>query len=145
MGLRGTMAMLFRCLLSSPKTEDTMTSHLRHGAVMLMLLGSLGVAAAQTTSTSSLSPKAAPTVKDISPEQRTVIYATVTKEKRPPLKTDGTVAVGSELPASVELYTLPDSLLTTIPATKEYKYAMWNSQVVLVDPTSMKVVELIRQ
>lgn len=118
-----------------------MTSHLRHGAVMLMLLGSLGVAVAQTTSTSSTSP----TVKDITQDQRTMIYSAVTKEKRPPLKVEATVAVGSELPASIELYSFPDSLLTTIPATKEYKYAMWNNLVVLVDPTSMKVVELIRQ
>jgi hypothetical protein len=53
--------------------------------------------------------------------------------------------VGSELPASLELYTLPDATLAEIPAAKLYKYTMVNDRVVLVDPTTMRVVDILQE
>ncbi len=117
-----------------------MTSYLRHAAVTLALLGSIGTAAAQmTTTTTPKSPSF-----DLTAAQRETISSTVTKEKRKPLASNS-VMVGTELPGSIELYSLPDTVMSTIPVAKDIKYIMWNDQVVLVDPTSMKVVEVIRK
>ena len=55
------------------------------------------------------------------------------------------VAVGGDLPASMELYDLPPNIAADIPATKLYKYTLVQNQVVIVDPTKMKVVDIIRQ
>lgn len=54
-----------------------------------------------------------------------------------------TAAVGSELPPALELYTLPDSALATIPAAKLFKYTVVDDRVVLVDPTTMRVVHVL--
>jgi hypothetical protein len=53
------------------------------------------------------------------------------------------VRVGAELPPSMELYMLPDPTLATIPEAKPYKYTVVEDRVLLVDPTTMKVVEVL--
>jgi hypothetical protein len=51
--------------------------------------------------------------------------------------------VGAELPASMELHMLPDRALADIPEAKPYRYTVVDDRVVLVDPTSMRVVEVL--
>lgn len=53
--------------------------------------------------------------------------------------------VGAELPASMELYMLPDLALADIPEAKPYRYTVVDSRVVLVDPTTMRVVEVLEK
>jgi hypothetical protein len=43
----------------------------------------------------------------------------------------------------IELYTLPDEAVAGIPAAKLYKYTMVENKVVLVDPTKMRVIDVI--
>ena len=43
----------------------------------------------------------------------------------------------------IELYTLPDDILTTNPVTKLYKYTMVQDQVVIVDPINMRAIAVI--
>jgi hypothetical protein len=40
---------------------------------------------------------------------------------------------------------LPDATLAQIPAAKLYKYTLVNDQVVLVDPTTMRVVDILQE
>lgn len=56
-----------------------------------------------------------------------------------------TAAVGSELPPALELYMLPDSALATIPAAKLFKYTVVDDRIVLVDPTNMRVVDVLSE
>ncbi|NVO17263.1 MAG: DUF1236 domain-containing protein [Rhodoplanes sp.] len=53
--------------------------------------------------------------------------------------------VGAELPASMELYMLPDVALADIPEAKPYRYTIVENRVVLVDPTNMRVVEVLEK
>lgn len=53
--------------------------------------------------------------------------------------------VGAELPASMELYMLPDLALADIPEAKPYRYTVVDSHIVLVDPTTMRVVEVLEK
>ena len=40
---------------------------------------------------------------------------------------------------------MPETVITEVPAVKRYRYMHVNNQVVLVDPDTSEVVEIIRQ
>ncbi len=139
-------------------------THARFYAVALALLIGAAPALAQTTAPSAtpspsqpLPPAPAPspftnvptaqtTPIELTPQQRSKLYQTVIKEQvKTPPPTDAQITVGAQLPGSVELYMVPDPVVAEMPVTKQYKYTIWKDQVVLVDPTNMKVVEIIRQ
>ena len=82
----------------------------------------------------------------LTPEQKTAIANAVKQSDRKVAVPPGVNAkVGSELPAALELYMLPDVTLAQIPAAKIYKYTMVDNQVVLVDPTTMRVVDILSE
>jgi hypothetical protein len=82
----------------------------------------------------------------LTPEQKSAIAQAVRQSNRKVVVPPNVSAqVGSELPASLELYTLPDATLAEIPAAKLYKYTMVNDRVVLVDPTTMRVVDILQE
>src|SRR3954467_13687857 len=98
-------------------------------------------ASAQTsTVTTTTSPSATGSLT-IAPEKRTVIKqrftgapVTTVKEK---------VTVGATVPADVELMAVPDTVVTEIPTVKSYRYFRYDDDVVLVDPSSRRVVQII--
>jgi Protein of unknown function (DUF1236) len=51
--------------------------------------------------------------------------------------------VGAQVPPATELYFLPDNALATAPEAKGIKYTVAQNRVVLVDPTTMRVVDVI--
>ena len=55
------------------------------------------------------------------------------------------MAIGAQVPPVTELYFLPDNALATAPEAKGVKYTAAQNRVVLVDPTTMRVVDVIRQ
>jgi hypothetical protein len=119
------------------RKEEPMKS-LIGAAVLALALAGLGeVAVAQTGDSLSLTP-----------QQRATIYQTVSRERdkvRTPPPVNMKVWVGAQLPASTELYILPDDIGAAVPETKFYRYTIVQNQVVIVDPTTMKVVDIIRQ
>ena len=120
-----------------------MTSHVGSAALVVALVAGAGLAMAQTSGTTA--PSAG---LELTPQQRTAIYQIVSREKgkvRTPPPVTLRVSVGAELPASLELYTLPDDVGAEVPATKLYKYTVVQDQVVIVDPTTMKVIDVIHQ
>jgi hypothetical protein len=76
----------------------------------------------------------------IAPEQRTVIKDYVMKEKVRPHKFQSRVAIGATLPADVELVPVPE---TWGPSFRSYRYVYTGDDVVLVDPSSRRVIEVI--
>jgi uncharacterized protein DUF1236 len=50
--------------------------------------------------------------------------------------------VGADVPPATELYFLPDGALATAPEAKGIKYTVAQNRVVLVDPTTMRVVDV---
>ena len=74
--------------------------------------------------------------------QRTAIYDQVSKDKSIAPK-DFSPVIGTDVPPMIELYTLPDDAVAGVPAAKLYKYTMVENKVVLVDPTKMRVVDVI--
>jgi hypothetical protein len=52
-------------------------------------------------------------------------------------------AVGATVPPSVDTAPMPDALAQVVPRLKGYEYAMVGGQVLIIDPKSKQVVEVI--
>ena len=98
------------------------------GAAAIAVLASSQILSAQTA------------VIEIAPPQRTMIKEYVVKEKVKPLTLKERVTVGVTLPADVELVSVPE---TWGPSVTKYRYVYWDNRVVLVEPSSRRVVQII--
>ena len=115
-----------------------MNSHIRNGAIVLALLGSVGIASAQTVPNGPAGAPPAARSQDsmsqngslqLSAQQKTAIFQTVTKDKvKSPPPANMRVSVGAQIPASVELYPLPANVVSEVPAAKPYKYTVAANQ-----------------
>jgi Protein of unknown function (DUF1236) len=122
---------------------------LRSGIAAVALAILLGDAAAQNgIGTPGVDPgkgAVAPAAQlQLTPEQKAAIVGAV----RPvewKVKAAGNVpaVVGADVPPATELYFLPDDALASAPEAKGIKYTVAQNRVVLVDPTRMRVVEVI--
>lgn len=79
-------------------------------------------------------------VIEIAPEQRTRIKEYVIQERVRPAPLKERIAVGATLPTEVELAAVPESWG---PSLRQYRYVYYDNHVVLVEPSSRKVVEII--
>ena len=79
----------------------------------------------------------------LSSAQRASIYDRVSTDKSKVAPKDFSPVIGADVPPMIELYTLPDDAVAGVPAAKLYKYTMVEGKVVLVDPTNMRVVDVI--
>jgi len=78
--------------------------------------------------------------------QKSAILDAVRQDgKKVTAPTNFAVSVGAPVPPQLELYVLPDRALATVPDTRSVKYTVVQNQIVLVDPTTMRVVDVIPQ
>jgi hypothetical protein len=75
----------------------------------------------------------------LSADQSAKVHEYVMKEKRPSVKVTQKVAVGTVLPTSVELYSLPADLGLKV----DYRYGVVNEHTVLVEAKSHKITQII--
>lgn len=75
--------------------------------------------------------------------QRRAIYAAATKDRVRPPQRQFPAEIGAEVPPMIELNPLPDEAVADNPAAKFYEYTVMHDRVVLVDPTKMRVVDVI--
>jgi hypothetical protein len=109
-------------------------------AFVIMLTMGFGPAAAQTGGITEPS-----TALQLSAQQRAQIYEAVGKSKlRTPPPPDTPVTVGAQIPPVTELYALPESVTAEVPSAKFYRYTVAQNRVIIVDPTNLKVVDVIR-
>jgi len=102
------------------------------------LAAGIGTASAQSTTTTT-------TTTTISPDQETTIYRTITREQvavQPP-PPNWTPSVGIEVPAQVQLYDMPTTI--DVPSVRTDRYTVVNGHVVLVDPSTHRVVRIIER
>jgi hypothetical protein len=77
--------------------------------------------------------------------QKAAIFSYVTLDKakiKPPPQF--ATSIGAPVPPTVELYPLPEGALAEAPAARPYKYTLAADQVVLVDPNTMRVIDVIK-
>jgi len=76
--------------------------------------------------------------------QRHEIYRDVSKQKMDQaIPAKFAAMIGEKVPSSVKLRPLPASAVKQVPATKSYDYAMLSEDVILVNPSSMKIADVI--
>lgn len=79
----------------------------------------------------------------LSAEQKSMIFRTVHQDRTKVAKRDFPAQVGAEVPPSLELYSLPDDAIMQAPVVKLFRVVVLGDKVVLVDPTTMRVVDVI--
>jgi hypothetical protein len=77
------------------------------------------------------------TFKNLTDEQRRAIYQAL---KDQPAGSAFNADIGTALPFSVELKPMPGALAAQVPQTRDYQFAVADSRVLLVSPTSRIVV-----
>lgn len=130
----------------------------RHGILTLALLAGFGAAGSAPASAQigSTPPQVedGPAVKGdtraaplrLTPDQRSTIAEAVRRDNKAVEPAISFVAsVGAPVPPAIELYMLPDAALAQVPAAKLVKYTVIKNQLVLVDPTNMRIVDVIPQ
>jgi hypothetical protein len=118
-----------------------MKNRLAIGTVTLALISGIGGATAQ------LAPSGQPDPAQIKLDatQKAAIVTAVRDNRIPPPSVSFNISVGAQVPASVELHALPIAALSQAPEVKHLRYTMVQSQVVLVDPLHMRVVDVIQR
>jgi hypothetical protein len=80
---------------------------------------------------------------ELTPAQRSAIYQEVHKDTSKVAPSRFAIHVGADVPPTIELYPLPDDIQANSPETKFYKFTGVDDEVVLVDPTKMRVIAVI--
>jgi hypothetical protein len=122
-----------------------MKFHLTLGLALTLLAGVTIAGMPAFGQDNAISPGVAAPPPTLSATQRAAIFAAVSREKSkvtPPLAFNP--AIGAKVPPSIALYPMPDSTLADIPSIRPYQYTVIKDQVVLVDPTTLQVVDIIR-
>ena len=125
----------------------------RGSAVIVVLCFGMGLAGAQTPPPSigptdetvmHGGPNALPTQLALTSAQKAIIRDSVRQESaKAASPINFVVAIGAPVPPSLELYLLPDAALKAVPEAKIVKYTVVQEKIVLVDPTNMRVVDVI--
>ena len=79
----------------------------------------------------------------LTPAQRRAIYAAASKDKSKTAKIRFPPTIGADVPPMLELYALPDDAVAGNQTAKFFEYTIVQNKVVLVDPTRMRVVDVI--
>ena len=127
-------------------------------ALALAVVGTAAGASAQTTTTTTTTTVERTGPLQLTPQQRTTVYRTVTRERRvtPAAPTTTTtvvtpavpveeVVVGRRVPSSVTLSPFPQPVVVETPALQRYRYYYVNNRLVLVDPLTSEVVDILDQ
>lgn len=109
-------------------------------ATVGLLAGMPANAQTSVTTTTTTAPATTGSIT-IAPEKRTVIRQKLSTTK--PVAVKEKVTVGWTVPDAVELQTVPETIVADIPSVKGYSYFVYNDDVVLVDPSTRKVVTIV--
>jgi Protein of unknown function (DUF1236) len=113
--------------------------------ILLAAIGTAPTAFAQSTITTTTTIEKRNEPVKLTPQQRTVVYRTVTRERRVAPPVDVEVRMGAVVPPAVVLSPLPDSVYVDAPTLTQYKYFYVNNRLVLVDPRTSEVIDIIEQ
>jgi hypothetical protein len=121
------------------------------GALLLLAPFALAcipeLAGAQTPPSVSLGAADPSAPLKLTPAEKAAIRDAVRQDTAKPSTAAApkSVAIGAQLPPSIALRILPDAALAQAPAAKTVQYTVIGNQVILVDPTNMRVVDIINQ
>ena len=123
-----------------------MTSLIRASALAAVLASVSTVALAQT----AVITRETSGPYYLSPEQRTIIYRNVVRERAPVAVVRPGPSMRYEIgvpvpPGNVEFSAFPDEVYIDAPVLKRYRYVYVDNQLVLVDPETRQVIDIINE
>ena len=80
---------------------------------------------------------------EIMPEQRSYLRSYVMRQPGAAVTMDQQVVPGYVLPGAIELQPFAEDVYGTVPSARGYRYVRTGRGVVLVDPATRRVVEVI--
>jgi hypothetical protein len=113
---------------------------LRAFAAAALIISGMGAAGAQSPG-GSPPPETSP--PPLSIEKQRLIRDWATREKVAPARMSEPIEVGAVVPSEVELHALPQDSVSEVPTVTSYRYFVADGRIVIVDPSTLKVVQLI--
>lgn len=97
---------------------------------------------ATTSGSTTGSVSAAPS---LTTEQQTTLRESIGSRVQPVPNVNFSVNTGTVIPADarVELHELPPTLIRTMPAYRTYRYFVVGDQIVIVEPSSRRIVQVV--
>jgi hypothetical protein len=87
-----------------------------------------------------------PASATMSEEQRTKIrQALLQHEVKPVTNANFSISVGATVPERVTLYEVPPSIAEIVPEYRTYRYTVVRDEILIIDPTTRKVIDVIDQ
>jgi hypothetical protein len=96
-----------------------------------------------TTGTTTSVRQTASSRLQLAPEKRRLIRETVIREQSTPRCEDLTITVGESVPRTIRLGPFPEDIVREVPEIRSYRFCVQNDEVVLIDPTEYRIVEVI--
>ena len=119
-----------------------MRQAVRAGAIALAFLASTCFAAAQTSTSPPMSGFAQGQL-NLNPAQQQSISRSLSSEQTQQPPAGYQPQVGSKIPASVKTQSLPPELSLQIPQLQTYHYSMMPGHILVIDPKTDMVMEMI--
>jgi hypothetical protein len=104
-----------------------------------LFIGMKGAAAQSDAIEEAVNTHGVTPTLELTPAQRGAIYQEVHKDTSKVAPSRFATRLGAEVPPTIELYPLPDDIQANSPEIKRYKFTGADDEVVLVDPTEMRV------
>jgi hypothetical protein len=113
-----------------------MKALIRNGTILLALLAGIGAAAAASVRSAGFD--------GLTDAQRQEIWQGVSKQATiESLPAGFKAAVGATVPGPIKTEPLPNDVSAAVPVVKSYDFAMAQGRVLIVDPSSKKIVDIL--
>jgi len=115
---------------------------MKHALIAAVAVAALAVGASNSSFAQSAGVQVGPIAAGINlePAQRTRIKEYVVREKVAPVKVKDRIAVGTKLPADVQLRSVPADWG---PSVSKYRYVYSDNNVYFVEPSNRTVVHVL--
>jgi hypothetical protein len=113
-------------------------THLCASALSLVLFASAGVALGQTAGGGGAQEKL-----NLSPAQEGAVSQGLQGEQSQPAAPSYEGQVGSKIPDSMNAREMPDQVTTQVPQTKRYLFVRLPDRILLIDPDTKLVAEIV--
>jgi hypothetical protein len=115
-----------------------MKTLVRNGIIALALLAGMGAAGAASVRSAGFD--------GLTDAQRQEIWQGVSKQPTNEGSPAGFKAeVGGTVPGSIKVKPFPNDVNAAVPVVKSYDFAMAQGQVLIVDPSSKRIVDMLSQ
>lgn len=112
-------------------------------AALTLSAGAASAQGLQPSGTRAGGPGQAGAPGEIMPEHRAYLRGWVVRESVPPVTVRDRYVRGYEVPGTVEIRTFPETVYGDAPSARSYGYVRTQDDIVLVDPTTRRVIEVI--